>query len=93
MTSSNIAVADTILGNLNDYQTQADLNLDWIKEEMSPYFLELNKDEVEALTLLAVSLDKLEILKKITLVDRTERLIIAQQSTPGSIYRLSLIHI
>ena len=87
MTSSNIAVADTILGNLNDYQTQADLNLDWIKEEMSPYFLELNKDEVEALTLLAVSLDKLEILKKITLVDRTERLIIAQQSTPGSIYR------
>jgi len=80
-------VADSILTNLNAYRSQADANLDWIKQEMSPYFLNLNKQEVEALTLLTMSLDKLESLEKITLVDREERLMIAQLSTTGSIYR------
>jgi len=87
MTTSHSLVADSILANLNEYRAQADTNLDWIKREMSPYFLNLNKDEVEALTLLTISLDKLESLEKITLVDRAERLMIAQLSTTGSIYR------
>ncbi|OED38346.1 amino acid dehydrogenase [Chromatiales bacterium (ex Bugula neritina AB1)] len=87
MSSSIISVADSILTNLTDYRAQADANLDWIKKEMSPYFLNLNKDEVEALTLLTMSLDKLETLEKVTLVDRKERLVIAQLSTAGSIYR------
>ena len=72
MSSSNVSVADSILNNLTEYRSQADSNLDWIKREMSPYFLNLNKDEVEALTLLTISLDKLESLEKVTLVDREE---------------------
>lgn len=87
MTNSNKPVAESILANLDNYRAQADANLDWIKQEMSPYFLNLNKDELEALTLLTISMDKLESLEKIVLVDRTERLIIAQLSTEGSIYR------
>ena len=87
MTRTSISVADSILSNLNAYRSQADANLDWIKQEMSPYFLNLNKDEVEALTLLTISLDKLESLEKVTLVDREERLMIAQLSTAGSLYR------
>ena len=85
--SSTQPVADTILTNLSSYRSQADANLEWIKQEMSPYFLNLNKEEVEALTLLTMSLDKLESLEKITLVDRESRLMIAQLSTKGSIYR------
>lgn len=87
MSSTNSTVADSILTNLNAYRSQADINLDWIKKEMSPYFLNLNKDEEEALTLLTISLDKLESLEKMTLVDREERLMIAQISSSGSIYR------
>ena len=85
--SSTQPVADTILTNLSAYRSQADANLEWIKKEMSPYFLNLNKEEVEALTLLTMSLDKLELLKKITLIDRESRLMIAQLSSKGSIYR------
>ncbi|MFT5259378.1 MAG: glutamate dehydrogenase [Saprospiraceae bacterium] len=85
--SSSQPVAESILEKLTEYRTQADANLEWIKQEMSPYFLNLNKDEVEALTLLTMSLDKLESLEKVTLVDREERLMIAQLSTTGSIYR------
>lgn len=87
MSSSNVSVADSILNNLTEYRSQADSNLDWIKREMSPYFLNLNKDEVEALTLLTISLDKLESLEKVTLVDREERLMIAQLSTTSSLYQ------
>ncbi len=81
------SVPDAIVKNLSDYRQKADANLDWIRAEMSPYFLNLNKEELDALTLLTISLDKLEALEKITLVDRDERLIIAQLSTSGSIYR------
>ncbi len=87
MTIKNAPVADSILANLDTYRTQADANLAWLKTEMSPYFLNLNKDELEALTLLTISMDKLVSLEKIVLVDRAERLIIAQLSTEGSIYR------
>ncbi len=87
MSNSTTSVADSILSNLTTYRSQADANLEWIKSEMSPYFLNLNKQEVESLTLLTISLDKLETLQKITLVDRPERLMIAQISTTGSVYR------
>lgn len=83
----NPLIADSIQSNLTEYRSQADTNLDWIKQQMSPYFLNLNKDEVEALTLLTISLDKMESLEKVTLVDRKERLMIAQLSISGSIYR------
>jgi len=85
--SSTPNVADTILTNLSEYRSQADANLEWIKQEMSPYFLNLNKEEVKALTLLTMSLDKLESLEKVTLVDREFRLMIAQLSSLGSIYK------
>lgn len=87
MTKENTPVAESILANLTAYRAQADVNLEWIQKEMSPYFLNLNKDELEALTLLTLSMDKLESIEKIVLVDRAERLIIAQLSSEGSIYR------
>jgi len=87
MPKPTISVADSIQSRLGQYRSQADANLDWIKQEMSPYFLNLNKNEVEALTLLTLGLDKLETFEKLTLVEREERLMIAQKSSLGSIYR------
>ena len=87
MSSSSASVVNSIQQNLTEYRSQADVNLEWIQQEMSPYFLNLNKDEIDALTLLTMSLDKLGSLEKITLVDREEVLIIAQLSTTGSLYR------
>ena len=87
MSSSSTSVVNSIQQNLTEYRSQADVNLEWIQREMSPYFLNLNKDEIDALTLLTMSLDKLGSLEKITLVDREEVLIIAQLSTTGSLYR------
>ncbi len=87
MSSSTDSVADTIQSTLNDFQTQAEQNLAWIQSEMSPYFLNLNKEEVDALTLLTLSLHKMETLERITLLDRESRLMIAQLSSEGSVYR------
>ena len=87
MSSSSASVVNSIQQNLTEYRSQADVNLEWIQQEMSPYFLNLNKDEIDALTLLTMSLDKLGSLEKITLVDREEVLIVAQLSTTGSLYR------
>lgn len=87
MPNSTKTVADSIQTNLSQYRSQADANLEWIKKEMSPYFLNLNKNEIEALTLLTLSLDKLDTFEKVTLLDRDERLMIAQKSSLGSIYR------
>ncbi len=88
MSQSSIdTVSESISSHLVNYNAQAAANLNWIKQEMSPYFLNLNKGEMEALTLLTVCLDKLEALQKITLLNREERLMIAQLSSTGSIYR------
>ena len=92
MSSSSASVVNSIQQNLTEYRSQANVNLEWIQQEMSPYFLNLNKDEIDALTLLTMSLDKLGSLEKITLVDREEVLIIAQLSTTGSLYRTCLLY-
>ena len=57
MSSSSASVVNSIQQNLTEYRSQADVNLEWIQQEMSPYFLNLNKDEIDALTLLTMSLD------------------------------------
>ncbi len=79
-------VAQAISSTLTNYSATSESNLEWIQKEMSPYFLNLNKGETDALALLTVSLDKLATFQKLTLVNREERLMIAQISETGSIY-------
>ncbi|MEM7259460.1 MAG: amino acid dehydrogenase, partial [Pseudomonadota bacterium] len=79
-------VSDSILAISNNTLSTTQNHIAWIEEEMSPYFLGLNQDEVDALSLLVLSLDKLENLQKVTLIDREERLMIAQLCSDGSIY-------
>lgn len=81
------SVAHTISSKLSNYSENANSNLVWIQQQMSPYFLSLNKGEIDALALLTISLDKLDTFQKLTLLNREERLMIAQVSITGSIYK------
>ncbi len=80
-------VASDISSKLVHYSEQGDQNLNWLKSEMSPYFLSLNKEEMDALSLLTLSLDKLDTFERLSLINREERTMLAQISTTGSIYR------
>ncbi len=84
--ASNDQVAETISTKLTEYNQQVDTNLNWLKDNMSPYFLNLNKMEPDALSVLTLSLDKLEQFERITLINRDSRLMLAQVSYTGSIY-------
>ena len=100
-------VADLLADKANAAHLKLDENIEWLKQQMSPYFLRLNQDESDALSLLATSLHKLEKYKRLTLVDRPNCLMLAQVDEKGSLYRtlhnlplrkityleLSLIHI
>ena len=66
---------------------QLSSNLSWLKQQMSPYFLRLNQDETDALSLLALSLHNLETFKRLTLVDRPDCLMLAQVDEKGSLYQ------
>lgn len=61
-------------------------NISWLKNSMSPYFLRLNQDESDALSLLSLSLHNMEKFNRLTLVDRPECLMLAQVDEKGSLY-------
>ena len=61
-------------------------NMQWLQKQMSPYFLRLNQDETTALSLLALNLHNMESSKRLTLVDRKERIMLAQVDEKGSLY-------
>ncbi len=84
--ASNDQVAKTISTKLTEYNQQVDNNLTWLKENMSPFFLNLNKMEPDALSMLTLSLDKLGQFERITLINRDSRLMMAQVSYTGSVY-------
>ena len=82
---------ETVLGAVTNRikldQQKLEQNLVWLREEMHRYFFSLNKDDTEALTLLAVNLHRLGDFQRLNLVNREERSMIAQLSTSGSLYR------
>ncbi|PID45387.1 MAG: amino acid dehydrogenase [Proteobacteria bacterium] len=61
-------------------------NISWLEHSMSPYFLRLNQDQQDALSLLALSLGDMEKFNRLTLVDRPECLMLAQVDEKGSLY-------
>jgi len=61
-------------------------NLEWLSNNMHPYFFITMKEEEEAILHLAARLDDVPKEKKVTLVDQAKKLILAQLDLPGSIY-------
>ncbi len=85
--NSTDSVAELLAEKANSAHLKLDENIEWLKQQMSPYFLRLNQDESDALSLLATSLHTLESYKRLTLVDRPDCLMLAQLDEKGSLYR------
>ena len=81
------SVLDAVANRIKLDQQKLEQNLAWLQAEMHRYFFSFNKDDTEALTLLAVNLHRLADFKRLNLVNREERSMIAQLSTSGSLYR------
>ena len=79
-------IAKQLLEKTKESHQQVAANMQWLQKEMSPYFLRLNQDETTALSLLALNLHNMEASKRLTLVDREERLMLAQIDEKGSLY-------
>ena len=80
-------VLDAVTKRIGLDQQKLEQNLTWLQTEMHRYFFSFNKDDTEALTLLAVNLHRLSDFQRLNLVNRNERSMIAQLSTSGSLYR------
>ncbi len=61
-------------------------NLQWLEEQMHPYFFITMKEEIDALTTLAMQLDTLAANHRLILADREKALILACRNVPGSLY-------
>jgi glutamate dehydrogenase len=65
---------------------KASENLNWLFANMHPYFFITMKEEAEAIISLAAKLHHIANERKITLVDREKKLIVARVDVPGSLY-------
>lgn len=62
-------------------------NLEWLKQQMHPYFFITNTDQSGALANLATGLHQLTEDKRLVLTDRNDLTILAQTKAPGSLYQ------
>jgi len=65
---------------------QMKTNLAWLREQMHPYFLSSMRDETEAMLALAYGLSGMRETRRLVLVDREDKLIMAGLNRPGSLY-------
>lgn len=63
-----------------------DSNLGWLQQAMHPFFFSFNRAEPDALAVLVESLYRIHRLPYIRLADRSDRMLIAQNGVPNSIY-------
>ncbi|WP_020560684.1 NAD-glutamate dehydrogenase domain-containing protein [Thiofilum flexile] len=67
-------------------QAQTPARLLWLDQALHPFFFNFNRDETDALAVLANNLGRLDVLHKLPLVDRDDRIMLAQISYPNSLY-------
>ncbi len=80
-------VTQGIFDALSINTSHQDENFSWLQKEMHPLFFTLNKNEVEALSLLTNSLHHMQYHKRLLLLDKPEVSIIAQLKSRGSLYK------
>jgi glutamate dehydrogenase len=61
-------------------------NIQWLKEQLNPFFFTAMKDEHAALDILSRNLDALRHNRRIILADREDSLILALANKPGTLY-------
>lgn len=79
-------VINQIHANLENSCRQMTSNLAWLQQAMHPFFFSFNRTEPDALAVLVESLYRIHRLPYIRLADRPERMLIAQNGIPNSIY-------
>lgn len=92
-TATNVAVESEspllnpdFLESLNGKYEQMNESLNWLKEQMHPYFFNSMQNEKEALAQLAYGLSGMKNSRRLILADRDKTLILAGLSKPGSLY-------
>lgn len=79
-------VIQQINATLQESCTRMDKNLAWLQQAMHPFFFSFNRTEPDALAVLVESLYRIHRLPYIRLTDRPERMLVAQNGIPNSIY-------
>ena len=81
------AVSEQINTEISTNNNQTNANLNWLKKQMHSMFFTLNREEIEALSLLTSNLHKMEYHKRLLLVDKPEITMLAQLDKRGSLYQ------
>jgi glutamate dehydrogenase len=79
--------ADCVLREIGGSCGRAVASMNWLLEEMGPYFAITMQDEPEAMAALAIRLQALGHEERLVLAEREKRLIVACLNRPGSLYR------
>ena len=79
--------ADAVLREIGGSCGRAVASMNWLLEQMGPYFAITMQDEPEAIAALATRLQILGREEKLVLAEREKRLIVACRNRPGSLYR------
>jgi glutamate dehydrogenase len=85
-TDHDNALRQAIETTVNGNHARVAESLDWLRQQMHPYFFLGNGDEVEAIANLAANLPGLASNRRITLADRDGLLILAQVGAAGSLF-------
>ncbi|MBK8454581.1 MAG: NAD-glutamate dehydrogenase domain-containing protein [Thiofilum sp.] len=80
------SILSAIEVQLYTQQAQTQARLAWLQQALHPFFFNFNRDETDALAVLAMNLGRLNTLHKLPLVDREDRIMLAQVSYPNSLY-------
>lgn len=80
------ALRQAIEGTLGAHLQRTRENLEWIFDNMPPYFFITMQDETEAIFNLAIRLHDVATQRRLTLIDKENKLIVAHLDVPGSLY-------
>jgi glutamate dehydrogenase len=79
-------VQGEIQKTLDSHARKASENLQWLSANMHPYFFITMKEETEAIANLCGQLHTVPESNRVTLVDKTKKLVVARLNLPGSLY-------
>jgi len=79
-------ISATVLERVQTNGNRSGSNLEWLEQQMHPYFFITNTDQPEALANLASNLHQLERNRRLILLDQEGQLMLAQVGAPGSLY-------
>ena len=84
--AADTTLYENVKTKITDRSARAEEHLQWLQEQMDPYFAITMQEEVEAISALTMGLHTLDGNQRLLLADREKTLILARLSHPGSLY-------